>query len=84
MYIHKNFKYKLIKCDVSQEDWKGQFVEISGGGLTKSVIIGNIYRPPRDLNVDYRQFTDEFVTLLILFDSSNNEVKKYLVISLIL
>ena len=76
MYIHKNFKYKLIKYDVSQEHWEGRFVEMSGGGLTKSVytVIGNIYRPLVDLNVDYRQLTDKFATLLTLFDSSNNEV----------
>ena len=38
------------------------------------VIICNIYRPPRYLNEDYRQFTDGFATLLTLFDSCNNEI----------
>ena len=47
---------------------------LSGGALAKSVIIGNIHRPRRDLSGDYRQFTDEFATLLTLFDGSNNEV----------
>ena len=54
--------------------WEGQFVEISGGGLIKYVVIGNIYWPQRDFNVDYRQFTDEFAALLTLFDSCNNEI----------
>ena len=54
MYTHKDFKYKLIKYAVPPEHWEEQFAEISGGGLTKSVIIGNIYRPPKGLNVDYR------------------------------
>ena len=65
----------LFIHDVPQQHWEGQFVEISGGGLTKYVIICNICRPPRDLNADYRQFTDEFATLLqTLFYGSNNEV----------
>ena len=51
-------------------------VEITRSGLTKYVIIGNIHRPPKDLNVDYRQFTDEFATLLTLFDGNNNKVIK--------
>ena len=72
MYIHKNVKYKLIKYNVSQEHWEGQFV-VTGGGLNKYVIIGHIYTPPRYLNVDYRQFTDEFATLLALFHSSNKK-----------
>ena len=33
-----------------------------------------MYRPPRDLNVDYIQFTNEFATLRTLFDGSNNKV----------
>ena len=35
------------------DHWEGQFVKITGGGLSKDVIIGNIYRPPRDLNENY-------------------------------
>ena len=37
--------------------------------------MGNIYRPPRDLNVNYKQFIDEFSLLLLLtFDQNNSEV----------
>ena len=36
--------------------------------------MGNIYRPPRDLNVNYKQFIDEFSLLLSTFDQNNLEV----------
>ena len=36
--------------------------------------MGNIYRPPRDLNVNYKQFIDEFSLLLSTFDQNNSKV----------
>ena len=37
--------------------------------------MGNIYRSPRDLNVNYKQFIDEFSLLLLsTFDQNNSEV----------
>ena len=37
--------------------------------------MGNIYRPRRDLNVNYKKFIDEFsLLLLVTFDQNNSEV----------
>ena len=44
--------------------WEGQFIEISGDGISKEIIIGNIYRPPKDLNEHYLSFINEFSQLL--------------------
>ena len=38
--------------------WEAMFIEI--GNLHKSIIIGNIYRPPRESNELITQFNDEF------------------------
>ena len=35
-------------------------ISLYGGGLNKEIFICNIYRPPKDLHADYRQFIDEF------------------------
>ena len=56
MYINNCFNYKVIMTLNQFDHWEGQFVKITGGGLSKDVIIGNIYRPPRDLNENYMQF----------------------------
>ena len=71
MYIHSKYDYKLIKVN-QYENWEGQLIEITRGGLIKSVIMGNIYRPPRDLNVKYKQFIDEFSLLLSSTFVQNN------------
>ena len=73
MYIHTKYDYKLIKVNQC-ENWEGQLIEITAGGLTHPVIMGNIYRPPRDLNVNYKQFIDEFSLLLSTFDQNNSKV----------
>ena len=57
MYIHTKYEYKSIKVN-QYENLEGQLIEITGGGLTKPVIMGNIYRSSRDLNVNYKQFID--------------------------
>ena len=38
--------------------WEGMFIEIEN--LNKSLIIGNIYRPPRESNEQITKFNDEF------------------------
>ena len=63
MYIQSQYKYKVLQV-IKNENWEGQFPEVTGGGLLKPVIIGNIYRPPRVLNFDYKKFNDEFASIL--------------------
>ena len=38
------------------------------------VILGNIYRPPRDINENYRQFIDELTTVLTKLERSHSDV----------
>lgn len=46
---------KLLEC---------QFLEVSGGGLRKTFIVGNIYRPPREHSVDIANFLSGFAKVL--------------------
>ena len=41
----------------NSQTWEGMFIEIEN--LNKTVIIGNIYRPPRESNHEISQFIDE-------------------------
>ena len=51
IYIDLKFNYKLIKIPNQCTNWEGQFIKnITGGGLSKEIIIGNIYEPPKALN----------------------------------
>ena len=38
------------------ESWEGLIVQITGGGLNKTVTLGNIYRHPRGRNDDLNSF----------------------------
>ena len=49
---------------------------MGGKGLKKPVIIGNVYRPPRNTNNGYQSCNNEFtpVTLLSHLDKWNSEI----------
>ena len=50
------------------EHWEGQ---VKVGGLPKEISIGNIYRPPRMLKEQIKQFIKEFTTLILSLEKSN-------------
>ena len=60
MYVNNQFSFKIIKLSICNTNWEAQVIKIYGGGLNKEILICNIYRPPKDLNADYRQFIEEF------------------------
>ena len=64
MYIDNRFQHKMHLNINMYDKWEGQIVYVSGGGLSKTITIGNIYRPPRMLVADINQFIDE-LTLVI-------------------
>ena len=45
------------------EHWEGLIVQINGGNLSKSITIGNIYRPPRTSNDNLNELSS-IVSLL--------------------
>ena len=54
---NETFKYKPLQNTHRYETWEGQYIQVHGGGISKKKIIGNIYRPPKDLNANYKCFT---------------------------
>ena len=55
------------------------FIEVSlptknTNGSDKKIIIGNIYRPPRDINENYVAFTNEMNIILDYFSRNNKDV----------
>ena len=74
MYLSKTFNYKVILSLNQYDNWEGQFIIVNGGGFSKDIIIGNIYRPPRDLNENYKQFLSEFTPIISSFDRTNSDI----------
>ena len=54
--------------------WERQFIKISGDGISKEIIIGNIYRPPKELIEHYLSFINDFSQLLSRLQTNNAEV----------
>ena len=66
--------YKIkINHDVSTL-WEGQFLEISGNGLNKRIILGNIYRRPRDVIENYNISINDLSTILRSLEHLNSEI----------
>ena len=57
IYLHNKYKHHIHQSINKSTVWEGQFIEIYGDSLTKNVILGNIYRPPRDLIDNYSVYT---------------------------
>ena len=66
--------FKKLPIYVQSEVWECLFIEISEHTLNKNIIIGNIYRPPRDRNENYQTFINELTPILSGLESRNCEV----------
>ena len=66
IYLREEFRYKTITFNVPSKLWECLLLEISGGHLTQPIILGNVYRPPRNNNDNnsIRGFNNEFSSVL--------------------
>ena len=72
-YIRDEYCYKIVSQH-NTDLWEGLFIEICGGGLKKPIVLGNIYRPPRNLLANYRTFVNELKPILSSLDSQNKKI----------
>ena len=49
IYVQEHYKYKLLSFYQHTKIWEGLFIEIESKEFKKKVIIGNMYRPPREI-----------------------------------
>ena len=49
IYLHENFTYSIVALYERSDVWEGQFIHISGNNLSYKLLLGNVYRPPRDI-----------------------------------
>ncbi len=74
IYLHDKCKYtpkyKVNKSSISE----GQFINVYGGGLPRKLILGNIYRPRRDINEYYKNFIDEFKHVISNLGNNSTDI----------
>ena len=73
IYLQKRFDYKVCKTINTSNIWECVFIDIKNGGLKNTLTLGNIYRPPRDLNENYECFNEAFATILHELSKGNRE-----------
>ena len=71
-------KYEVDRLDIKNDSslWENLFVSIKGTGHNKDVIVGNIYKPPKDnYNIEnINTFTTEIENVIHELDSRNSEI----------
>ena len=74
IYVDNTYISK-VKLNINMhESWEGLIVRITGGGLTKTVTLGNIYRPPRSRNDDLNSFINEFGYIISSLENNNSHL----------
>ena len=76
IYINEKYSYKLRnlydKSDVSE----GLFIDVNGHNLSKTITIGNMYRPPHDNdnNKNIEKFIDQISPIIDIIQKENSYV----------
>ena len=74
IYVDTKYTTEIKLNSNMHESWEGLIVRIKGGGLAKTVTLGNIYRPPRSSNYDLNAFIDEFSHIISSLENNNNHL----------
>ena len=73
-YVHQTQHFTVINNEHEYNSWEYQIVKLTNDGETTDIMVINIYRPPNDIQQNYRQFIDEFSILLSAFEKCNSEI----------
>ncbi len=74
IYFLERFKYTIKLTINKSKIWEGQFINVTGGGLSKHVILGNMYIPSRDINEKYKTFIEELKQVISIIGNNNTNV----------
>ena len=72
IYVDNNYNYEEKKIINMYEHSEGLINKITGNNLSKTLAIGNIYRPPRSLNETIINFIEKFTTTLSTLENCSN------------
>ena len=78
IYLNKKYTFEILNISDNPQIWEGLFVKVeiknADTGTTSFLILGNIYRPPRDLVENYKSFVDDINKILHDFNMKNINV----------
>ena len=76
IYLQENFQYEIVNTQSDSNIWDGLFIKIStdSGNLNRKIILGNIYRPPRNTVDNVQTFINELNPLMNKLRNYNNVI----------
>ena len=74
IYLNDIWNYDIITCDTDSHIWERQIIEITNPSniARKKITIGNIYRPPYNLQDNIDTFMAEFNATLLQYHGNNS------------
>ena len=75
-YVDNAYEVSVLKKINSSNVWEGLFLELNHESIKNKIIVGNLYKPPRDNNnaANINAFTMELEPILQELSSTNAEV----------
>ena len=72
--INEKYSYKLRNLYDKSDVWEGLFIDVNGHNLSKTLTIGNMYRPPHDNNnnKNIEKFIDEISPIIDIIQKENS------------
>ena len=76
IYLHEKYNFKTVPSPIISEIFEGQFIEISEVDTKRPthILLGNIYRSPRDVLLNYKSFTEELALTFQTFKDRNYDI----------
>ena len=75
IYLNDSWNYKLKSCQTDSQIWEKQTIKIFNHNdlKKKTIIIGNVYRPPYNSRDNYTTFSFEFNAMLLEYESTSQK-----------
>jgi hypothetical protein len=78
IYLSDKFTHKILSFSSQSNSWDGLFIEVEVNDplfqYNKNVVIGSVYRPPRDNLDNYTTFINELEQILCNLQMTNKEI----------
>ena len=74
IFLHNDYTFKELKSTKMSELFEAQFIAVNNDMYANNIIIGNFYRPPRDLVINYQNFTSDLEQIMQNFRLFKEEI----------
>ena len=76
IYLHDDYKATPKNLYTDSRDWEGLFIDVTSPCIPGKIIIGNVYRPPRDnySNASIDRFLEPFSAIIEKIQKENSTI----------